>query len=280
MIRILLPTDFSFNSRNAIFYSINLYKDEVCEFTLLHAYQVNGYIQNSTLVPEPGEKYMQLEKQNVEKKLSKLIGEIKIEHPNENHSFISISQNTGLVTFINEEVKNSSFELIVIGTQGFTDSKDVAFGTNTKQMLEGVNNSPIFAIPSHIKFSKITEIVLATGFKTNPQPKDYSFIKKLVRKTNSELRVLFVDEGLGLNAGQIKNREILFSLLADVPFTYHSLTHVTIPVGIYSFSESRESNVIAFINRKHSFLENVLFNPLFKSVGNYATIPVLIIPAS
>ena len=38
MKKILLPTDFSDNSWNAIKYALQLYKDQECNFILLHTY--------------------------------------------------------------------------------------------------------------------------------------------------------------------------------------------------------------------------------------------------
>ncbi len=194
MKKILLPTDFSDNSKNAISYALNFYKDDICEFTLLNAYQVNDYEQNSIFIPIPDGAFIQKEKQNSEKNLSILIQEIKMRYPNSNHSFRKVSQNQSLIGLLNKEVKDYSYDLIVIGTQGITNLKEVAYGTNTIHILEDVTNCPVFAIPSHVKFSKIKEIVLATGFKTVPQPKEFFFIKELIKKTTAELRILYIDE--------------------------------------------------------------------------------------
>lgn len=280
MKKILLPTDFSDNSKNAISYALNFYKDDICEFTLLNAYQVNEYEQNNIFIPIPSDAFMQQKKKNSEKNLSILIQEIKMRYPNTNHTFRKVSQNQPLVDLLKREVREYSYDLIVIGTQGITNLKDVAYGTNTIHILEDVTNCPIFAIPSHVKFSKIKEIVLATGFKTVPQPKEFFFIKELIRKTSAELRILNIAEMGGLSAQQEKNKRVLIQILDDVAYTFHSLAHVSVPIGIYCFTESRGSDMITFINKKHSFFQNVLFNPLYKNLGNYSKIPVLIIQTS
>lgn len=277
MKKILLPTDFSCNSKNAISYALNFYKHDYCEFTLIHAYQVDGYVQHDKFVPVPEESFLRIKKEKTDKKLSMLVQEIKMRYPNSNHSFRTSCGNEALINLINKEVRNSAYALIVIGTQGITDAKDVAYGRNTIDIMEKVTGCPIFAIPSHVKFCNIREIVLATGFKSIPLPEEYSFIKELIRKTNSELRILHVKEYGGLSAGQKKNKEILSQILLEVPHTFHTLDHVSVPIGIYCFTESRSSNMITFINKKHNFFENVLFNPLYKKIGNYSKIPVLVL---
>lgn len=277
MKKILLPTDFSFNSKNAISYAMNFYKEDLCEFTLLNAYTVNGLEHPGTFYPITENAFLKREKENSEKKLNMLIQEIKMRFPNSKHSFRKVSQSFPLLNVIKKEVEHNTYELIVIGTQGITNLKDASFGTNTRHILENVTNCPTMAIPSHVKFSPIKEIVLATGFKTPPKSGEYSFIKELINKTHAALRILYVEEFGGLKPSQIKNKEELFKILYGVPHSFHSLAHVTVPVGIYCFTESRGSDLITFINKKHSFFENVLFNPLYKNLGNYSKIPVLII---
>jgi hypothetical protein len=54
--KILLPTDFSKNAYNAINYAIELYKEESCEFFILHSYYLPGYEKSNLLSPEPTDK--------------------------------------------------------------------------------------------------------------------------------------------------------------------------------------------------------------------------------
>lgn len=53
MKQILLPTDFSENSLNAILYAIDMYRGEKCRFILLNAFKVNGYDSESKLSAIP-----------------------------------------------------------------------------------------------------------------------------------------------------------------------------------------------------------------------------------
>lgn len=271
MKKILLPTDFSDNSRNAISYALNFYKNDNCEFNVLHSYHIGDYLK---------ERKTALEKQNLEKKLSILMQEIKMRYPNPKHTFKTILQDQPLIEMLNNQVENNSFEVIILGSQGADNSKKNTYGANTIHMMEDVINCPLLAIPAHVKFSEIKEIVLATGFKTTPKPREYDFIKELLHKTKSKLRILYIQENGGLTSKQQNNKSQLFNLLKEVNYTFHTLAHVTVPIGIYCFTESRLSDMIIFINKKYKFFRNVLFDPLYKDVGNYSKIPVLIIQTS
>lgn len=272
---ILLPTDFSLNSNNAISYALNFYRDEECHFILLHAYKVNGYRQNSTFIPIPGNPEREKARKECQTKIHQLLKEIEQRYPNPLHSFSTVTQNQQLVAAIAEELEKQSIKVIIIGTQGNTAAHDVSYGSNTIAIMEEIHNCPILAIPSHVRFSKIKEVVLASGFKVPPLEEEYFFIKELLKKTTASLRILHIEEN-GISKAQQRNREDLKKVLAEVPHSFHSLAHVSVAIGIYCFTESRGSDMIAFVNKRHSFFQNVLFNPLYKNLGNYSQIPVLI----
>lgn len=45
--------------------------------------------------------------------------------------------------------------------------------------------------------------------------------------------------------------------------------------GISAFIESRESDMIAFVNKKHNFFGSMFSKPLVKEMGYHSKIPVL-----
>lgn len=272
---ILLPTDFSNNAMNAAFYAIHLFRQETCRFVFLHSYEVNGYFRKSQLVPIPGEEIRIKAREQAERQLQEMVQAVTEQFSQMNHEFVVVAKNDLLVTAINEELLNSSYEVVVIGTQGSSETQEAGFGSNTIRILEEVKNYPVLAIPSNTSYAPLKEVVLATGFKIKPVPEEFNFLKYLILKFNAGLKILHIDEG-GLNEWQNKNKETLEKILKDVPHSFHVLSHVTIPVGIYCFTESRGSNMIAFVNKKHSFLANLLLDPLYKNIGHYSTIPLLV----
>ena len=277
MKNILLPTDFSENALNAAIYALHLYKDEPCRFIFLNAYDVNGYFANSILMPIPGMHTLEEAKNLSVEKLEHLVHELSEKYSNANHTFSSISQNDHLVKAVNLQIEASSIEAVIIGTQGSTAAHDVAYGTNTKNIMEEVRNCPVMAIPSHVKYNGINEVVLPTGYKMDFRPGYFNFIKTFLKKNNAALRILHVEENIALSEEQQFRKNSLEAILKDTPHSFHHLAFVTVPIGIYCFTESRGSDMIAFLNKKHSFFENLLLEPLYKNLGNYSQIPVLVL---
>jgi hypothetical protein len=62
----------------------------------------------------------------------------------------------------------------------------------------------------------------------------------------------------------------------DVVHTFHTLTDIKVAPGIHSFIESRDSDLLALINKKHSFLNSIFTKSLVKEIGYKPQVPVLV----
>lgn len=277
MKKLLLPTDFSGNSRNAFSYALQLYREEACEFTLLHAYKVNDYEEDSMLTPIPSKPDLEKAQQETDKELKRLVEELKQETDTSLHSFSMVSVNNKLVSAVKEQLPLLQPDLIIIGTHGHTGSDELVYGSNTRSLMEEISNCPILAVPAHVRRETISEIVLANSFKVELAPRDLQFLISLSRKEAAPLRVLHIAEEGGLSQKQKENRTRLKEKLNGVAHSFHSLEFLSIPLGIYAFTESRGSGMIAFINKKHSFFENLMLNPLYQNLGHYSRVPVLVL---
>lgn len=277
MRNLLLPTDFSANSRNAISYALQLYRQEECLFTLLHAYKVNEYEEDSMLTPIPSKSDLEKAEKETQKRLHKLVEELKQETSNHLHCFASVSVNNKLVSAVKDQLPVLMPELIVIGTHGHTGSDEIVYGSNTRALMEDISNCPILAVPAHIRREKINELVLANSFKIELAPQDLQFLLDLCKREEAPLRVLHIAEEGGLSQKQKENKKRLKEKLKTVTHSFHNLEFLSVPLGIYSFTESRGSGMIAFINKKHSLLENLMLNPLYQNLAHYSKVPVLVL---
>ena len=91
MKKILIPTDFSANARNALIYALNLFEKEKCTFYLLHAFQLDHFTSFSLTRSNPTDPTYDQTKAEIEKKLEMLIDGIarKIDHSNYNFEIIA-----------------------------------------------------------------------------------------------------------------------------------------------------------------------------------------------
>jgi len=273
--RILLPTDFSKNALNAIRYALDLYKDQSCDFYFLNAYQVNGYSIDTFMVPEPGEKAYEAARQESEKGFDKLMDILALHNDNPKHKYHTISTFNSLLHAIKTTIAKHDIDMIIMGTKGMTGADSVIFGTNTVDAMEKVTECPVMAIPEDIRFTAPKEIVFPTDYKTNFKRRELNYMLEIALYHKAAIRVLHIEKEHKLSRDQKNNKALLESILEETEHSFHTLKDLKVQSGISAFIESRESDMIAFINRKHNFFGSMLSRPLVKEMGYHSKIPVL-----
>jgi len=273
--KILIPTDFSKNAWNATTYAINLFKGEQCEFHILNTFYLGGYSTENLLIPEPGDAAYESIKETSEKKMSKLKTQLSYRDDSPEHRFYFHNEFGPLTEVIKRMIEKKDIEFIVMGTRGETDSKDVIFGSNTINVMEGIRLCPILAIPGTFFFKEPNEIVFPTSFKTHFKQRELKHLVEIAKLTNSPVRILHIKKEDKLSKEQEENKALLEDILITIDFSHHTLENIDVKKGLHSFVQSRESEMIAFINKKHTFFSSIFSNPLVKDLGVHSTVPVL-----
>ncbi len=273
--RILIPIDFSRNSLNASRYALDLFSHSRCDFYILNVFQVSGYSTTSMMVPEPGEKMYEAAKEQSEAGLEKFMGMLQLHGSNPLHSFQADSGFNSIVYGIKNFIAKNDIDLVIMGTKGATHAQSLIFGTNTVQVMEEVTECPVLAIPADYSFTPPKEIVFPTDFKTAYKRREMNALFEIAKNHGSVIRVLHIGEEAQLNREQKSNRELLSTILDEIPHEFHSLSGLKVHAGIGAFIASRNSDMIVFMNRKHSFLGQILAKPLVRELGYHYHIPIL-----
>ena len=276
MKKILLPTDFSKNATNAIKYAVDLYKNEECEFYILNAFYTLGFATDTMLVPEIGEIAYKSGKKNSEEELSNALKEIQKNNISR-HRFFKVSKFNSLLNSIQETVEKENIDLIIMGTQGATNAVDKFLGSNTVMVMENVRYCPVMAIPSEVKFTKPKEIVFPTSYKTHYKRRELKQLIEIATITNSAIRILHIENEIdkNLNKTQQNNKELLEEYFEGLTYSFHVIFKVELEVALDCFVQSRNSDMIAFVNKKHGFLDSIFTNHLVQELGYKSKVPVL-----
>ena len=113
MKNILLPTDFSDNSWNAIAYALNFFEDMACNFYLLHVISFNHFIPVDES-PSIDQSYIE-ETYNkpAKKKLRHFLKRISdLNLKREKHRFFTLTDVNFFVNSIRKNVKENQIDLI------------------------------------------------------------------------------------------------------------------------------------------------------------------------
>lgn len=273
--RILLPTDFSKNALNAIRYALDLYKDQNCDFYLLNAFTVNGYSIENMMVPEPGERSFEASKKASQDEFAKLMDALKLHEENPKHTFHTIPTYNSLLFAVKDIIAKKDIDIVVLGTKGATSADTVVFGTNAVEIMENVTEVPVLVIPENVRFAAPKEIVFPTDYKAAFKRKELNYLLEIAKYHKAAIRVLHIVKKSKLSSEQRSNKELLESILENYDHSFHTLSDLKVQSGISAFIDSRESDMIAFVNKKHNFFENLFSKPLVKEMGYHSKIPVL-----
>lgn len=275
---ILIPTDFSKNSWNALNYALSLFKDEKCTFYLLNAFQLYYFTTDSLVVPEPGEPNYEKAKEKSEIGLEKIIDGITSRGGSEEYKFKIISTYNSVLESVKTAIDKNDITLVIMGTKGENDPANKLYGSNAVDIMEEVYNCPVIVIPENVSYleEKRKEVVFASNFKTAYKRRELDNLVDVAKKMKAAIRVLHIQEADKLSKEQEKNKKDLQEYLGDVVHTFHTLTDINVAPGIHSFIESRDSDLLALINKKHSFLNSIFTKSLVKEIGYKTQVPVLV----
>ena len=273
--RILIPTDFSASARNAIMFATELYKEVPCEFFLLNAFQISGYSVDSPLDPDPEDIAFQSAYSESTKGLEDVLEMLEFHPDNPKHRIETIATYNTLLHAVKSTIAKKDIDLVVMGTKGITGAESLIFGTNAINIMEGVTTCPVLAIPEEYGFENPREIVFPTDYKAHYKRRELNYLLEIATLHKASIRVLHIKKKVDLNRKQQANKELLATILEDTDHSFHSLEDSKVHRGIGAFVNSRESNMIAFINRKHHLLDHLLSRPLIKELGYHYKIPIL-----
>ncbi|SHH66638.1 Nucleotide-binding universal stress protein, UspA family [Winogradskyella jejuensis] len=274
--KILFPTDFSKNSWHAINYALELYKDDDCDFFLLNVFSLSGNVMKSLLNMEPGSELYESAKVHSETGLNRMLDMLIIKRETQpNHHFTTISMFNDTLEAIKTVVDNKDIDIIVMGSKGETDSRTSVYGSTAVNVMEKVRNCPVLVVPQEADYALPKEIVFPTDYKIPFKRRELNFLIEIAKKSFATVQVIYVNEG-ELSEYQLKNKVLLEEYFEEINHNFRVIRNISVHSAISCFVESRESDMIAFINKKHLFFGSILNQALVKEVGYNSKVPILV----
>ncbi|MFT5861707.1 MAG: nucleotide-binding universal stress UspA family protein [Flavobacteriales bacterium] len=275
--KILIPTDFSKNAWNAVAYAADLFKDEACTFYILNAYTVTGYSLGDLMVPEPGSDSYEIAKTISENGLEKIRDMLDFRAQNNAHQYETVCMFNDPLSAMMEFVEKKDIDLVVMGTKGASNSRGALFGSNAITAMEKLRNCPVIGVPLDTRFGILKEIVFPTSYKTHYKRKELICLTELAQMHDAHICVVHVDHREALSADQKENQQLLEYCLEGTEYSFHHINGSDPAIGVQHFVESRESNMVAFINKKHTFFGSVFTNPMVKELGMFSKVPLMVL---
>ena len=274
--KLLLPTDFSKNSWNAIQYGIKLYENHKCDFYILNTYSKDVYGLDSVPLLDPDEAFNKLSEQRSMQSLGDIMVRLTFENDNPKHRFHFVSRSTLFLDTVKDLVADMQIDMIIMGAKGMTNEREGRYGKNTLAVIENVRKCPVLVVPKNVTFDRPEEIVLATNFNTDFKTSEIKYLAEIAIMTGASIQVLSLTDNGSLNLQQKNNKIRLRKYFKDVDLSFNVLHNLKMADALSSFVEIRHSNMISYIDKKPSFLERLGFGkPTLGKLGYFKDVPVL-----
>jgi len=276
MKKIVIPTDFSQIAMNAIKYAIELFEHDFCRFYILHAYQQDIYEGDLLITRETLNEVTKTANKNSQVQLKKALKQIKKLSPNPKHNYKIISANNILVDEADKVVDERDIDLIVMGTHGKTNNKKLTFGSHTLQVLKYVK-CPVLVIPENYKYVEPKEVVFSTDFSMPYQKRELTFLSELLSDCQAQIDILYVSEMKNLSLREEDNKHFIKENLRNNKISFITVDGKNIAETISSYIKNHNTDMLVMINRRHSFLEYILFQDTINKIGLTIDIPFLVL---
>jgi len=270
---VLLPTDFSDNAWSAAVYALKLYAEEECDFYFLHA-----SIIKVSMMSNISNKLNRTMLENALNDLNELKYMAEKASVNANHNFHIILNECDLDDAIEIALQKHHIDLVVMGTKGATKAKGMFFGSNTVNLIKATKTCPILIVPDEFDFVKPEQIAFPTDFKRF-YGEELLPLKRIAELHNSKIRIVHISNENNFEKNQDYNLAMLKVYLEDYPHTFHWMPDYDEKTKeINDFIEELDINILTMINYKHSFIENIIKEPIVKKIGFKPIVPFLVIP--
>ena len=277
MKRIILPTDFSDNSINAIKYALKLFKDEETTFYLVNTYTPAVY-QTEYVLHSPGQIGLgDVYQSDSIEQLEELEKSLNKEFKNPKHRIMTHSAFNILVDEVLSMTENEGANLVIMGTQGASGAKEIFLGTHTVHVIKK-SKCPVIAIPAEFEYEAPKSVLFPTDYEVDYSSDQMKEFLEILKSQESFVHVVHIATGYGLTDLQVENRNKLEQLLRDIPHKFYELPGQEIIQGINNFQKEYDVQLLMMIQNKHTFIERIFIEPVIKKIGFHVDIPFMVLP--
>lgn len=269
--RLLLPYDFSENSKKATEYALAMAEKINCRIIIQHVFKIPLVVANEYTVSEVNKKFLDESKAELDKVANNLRNqrpEIKIE--------TSFSSGDVVDEILNTASEKGS-DMIIMGTQGACGIGENLFGSNTAEVI-AKSSIPVLAVPKEAQYKPVKRVVFATSFLENDFQTLFQ-LTELMKPFNAEIEILHVEEK-GEKASLQQHMEE-FSQQVSTSILYKNISYKiiqgdNIEHALESYVEAEQVDLLAIASKRRNFFERITEKSLSRKLAFHTRIPLLV----
>jgi nucleotide-binding universal stress UspA family protein len=271
---ILLLTDFSENSINAMRYALNLFENEFCTFHVLNVKNPSGYTAVDLISAGHETIYDTVIKKS-RHKIYKLIVKLENEFENKNFSYDTLVSYNEFVDVINQIKKSKKIDLIVMGTNGVTGAKEIIFGSNTINVLRRVN-CPTLVIPEGCTYKLPKEILLPLDTLDSLSGIAFKKLLTFAKNFSKTLHILRIKPNNEISIEEKNDKENINKFLNKLSSKYFNISNIPMHYAVSFYMQTHSIDLISLLVEKESFFERFFTGSSTTEISNSIYKPLLV----
>lgn len=278
MLRVLLPTDFSTHSYNALSYAQQLFSKVAVEFTLFHAYEPSALQMLGNISPQRlATVYKNLKIKSVQQ-LKQLQSQILESNHSELHQYTTQAYEGHLTEGI-DDFDKGAYDYIIMGSKGATGLKEIFLGSVTYSVVSLQQEIPILIVPENASFTALEKIGLETDFKKSYSQAVLQPLLKLLKIWGATLHLVQVYSNPELSALEENHLQHLKNILKDIPCSFHVIPRFSsLENCIHVFEEDIAIDLMVLIDYPLNFFDRLMGKSIVKNITFHTKLPFLILP--
>ncbi len=260
MRKVLVPTDFSPVSKNALLYGLNLYENSDTVFDVVHVYHPSF----DPVQPEILDSSLGLEnvKRESMKSLVESVHDIAVKNNVTLNSKIEIGFTIEKLVELSRE-----YDLIIMGSTGLDSILNKIFGGISSDVAAKAE-CPVLLVPAKVKFTPLKKIIYACDF----DGVDERILNKVVafaKRYDASIRFVHI---------QNRDKEFSFTLSDDLDVNYSvSIVEAeSVREGISTYIKEENANMVIMATKHRSFWEKIIHKSHTKEFALTTEVPLLV----
>lgn len=272
MTKILVTTDFSINSKAAIYFAIQLAKQAPVSITFFHSYHI---LRPTSFSEAKFEAYEKEQTDKIAVQLNDFINDLTKDSGISSDQFECVIRESVVPDGnILNYAECSGFDYICMGTRGAGTIEKI-FGTNTSHIINK-SEIPVIAVPKDYESKPITSLLYASDlFALENEIIKVVSLAKLIKAKVEVLNFSFPSEMEENKAAEEKIKN-----LTDYPIDFHlqenDFQNTLVDNIANAVEKFHPSLLVMFTNQKKSIFEKLLFSSNSEDVAFNTKVPLLI----
>ncbi len=264
--KIILPLDFSENSKKALEFAIFLANKKHASITLVHVIElIYDFASQAAIILDTMHRDAEaMMKKTIEEHQSTGI-----------HFDYVIQEGTASITIarIAEELKAT---LIVMGTQGASGIRKALVGSTTVNTIKE-SRIPVLVVPAESNVAQIKKVTLALEFANHE--KDFiDWVVMMSEKWGLGLEFVHVQSGSGFkeNLSVLGLESYIVKKYPKLPVRIHTYYAPTATEGLDQFLEEHENGILVMCHQHKNLWDMVLTKSQSIKMAYHTHVPLLI----